>query len=114
VVTALVRTGIRAEAAAQIRTVEWSKYALFMSWMAPAVLTRLETYRFLTYPDTAAIVAQLLQETSRLAARLGVTLEDRGPLPVQTLFSMPLAEAVAPIRRLGDVMEAQAPVQQLA
>src|SRR2546430_2365754 len=30
-VTALARSGIRTEAAAQIRTVEWSKYALFMS-----------------------------------------------------------------------------------
>jgi len=56
----LVRAGIWAEAAAQVRTVEWSKYALFMSWMAPAVLTRLATYKFLTRPDTAALVVQLL------------------------------------------------------
>jgi 2-dehydropantoate 2-reductase len=113
-VSALVRAGIRAEVAGQIRTVEWSKYALFMSWMAPAVLTRLETYKFLTHPDTAAIVAQLLQETARLAARLGIALEDRGPLPVQTLCGMPLAEAVATIRRFGTVMEAQAPAHKLS
>jgi 2-dehydropantoate 2-reductase len=113
-VTALVRAGIRAEAAAQIRTVEWSKYALFMSWMAPAVLTRLETYKFLTQPDTTAIVAQLLQETARLAARLGIALDDRGPLPVKTLCGMPLAEAVTTIRRLGAVMEAQAPAHKLS
>ena len=114
VVTALVRAGIRAEATAQIRPVEWSKYALFMSWMAPAVLTRLESYKFLTHPDTAAIVAQLLQDTSRLAARLGIALEDRGPLPVQTLCGMPQAEAVATIRRFGAVMEAQAPAHKLS
>src|SRR5499427_6338561 len=83
-VSALARSGIRAEAAAQIRTVEWSKYALFMSWMAPSVLTRLETYKFLSHPDTAAIVGQILQETGRLAARLEIALEDRGPLPVKT------------------------------
>ena len=41
-VAALVNAGIRADAVPQIQTVEWSKYALFMSWMAPAVLTRLE------------------------------------------------------------------------
>jgi 2-dehydropantoate 2-reductase len=113
-VSALVRAGIRAEAAGQIRTVEWSKYALFMSWMAPAVLTRLETYKFLTHPDTATIVARLLQETAGLAARLGISLEDRGPLPVQTLCGIPLAEAVATIRRFGTVMEAQAPAHKLS
>ena len=112
--TALARAGIRAEAAAQIRTVEWFKYALFMSWMAPAVLTRLESYKFLTHPDTAAIVAQLLQETARLASRLGIALEDRGPLPVKTLCGMPRVEAVATIRRLGAVMEAQAPAHKLS
>jgi 2-dehydropantoate 2-reductase len=113
-VSALGRAGIRAEAAAQIRTVEWSKYALFMSWMAPAVLTRLETYKFLISPDTAAIVVQLLQETARLAARLGIALEDRGPLPVKTLCGMPVAEAVTTIRRFGAVMEAQAPAHKLS
>jgi len=113
-VTALARTGIRTEAAAQIRTVEWSKYALFMSWMAPSVLTRLETYKFLSHSDTAAIVAQILQETGRLAARLEIALEDRGPLPVKTLCDMSLAEAVATIRRFGAVMEAQAPAHKLS
>ena len=113
-VTALVRAGIRAEAAAQIRTVEWSKYALFMSWMAPAVLTRLETYKFLTHPDTAAIIVQLLQETALLAAKLGIPLEDRVPLPVKTLCSMSLAEAVATIRHFGAVMEVQAPAHKLS
>jgi 2-dehydropantoate 2-reductase len=113
-VTALVRSGIRAEAAAQIRTVEWSKYALFMSWMAPAVLTRLETYKLLSHPDTAAISVQLLHETSRLAARLGIALEDRSPLPVKTLCAMPLAEAVATLQRYGAVMEAQAPAHKLS
>jgi len=113
-VTALVRTGIRAEAAAQIRTVEWSKYALFMSWMAPAVLTRLETYKFLTHPDTAAIIVQLMQETALLAAKLGIPLEDRVPLPVKTLCSMSLAEAVATIRHFGAVMEVQAPAHKLS
>lgn len=113
-VTALARSGIRTEAAAQIRTVEWSKYALFMSWMAPAVLTRLETYKFLSHPDTATIVAQILHETGRLAARQGIALENRAPLPVKTLCALPLAEAVDTLRRFGAVMQAQAPAHKLS
>src|SRR2546428_953175 len=84
-VTALVNAGIRADAVPQIQTVEWSKYALFMSWMAPAVLTRLESYKFQTHPDTAAVVALLVRETGLLAAKLGIPLEDRDPLPIKTL-----------------------------
>jgi 2-dehydropantoate 2-reductase len=108
-VTTLVNAGIRAEAAPQIQTVEWSKYALFMSWMAPAVLTRLESYKFQTHPDTAAVVARLVRETGLLAAQLGIPLEDREPLPIKTLCSVRLAEAVATIRHFGTVMEARAP-----
>jgi 2-dehydropantoate 2-reductase len=113
-VTALVNAGIRAEAVPQIQTVEWSKYALFLSWMVPAVLTRLESYKFLTDPDTAAVVAQLMRETGRLAAHLGIPLEDRAPLPVKTLCSVPLAEAVATVRHFGTVMEARVPAHKHA
>ena len=113
-VQALVRAGIRAEASPHIRSVEWSKYALFMSWMAPALLTRLETYKFLSHPDTAVIVAQLMRETGGLAAKLGIGLEDRSPLPVKTLCRVSLAEAVALIRRFGETMGTQAPAHKIS
>ena len=98
-VTALGKADIRAEAVPQVRTVEWSKYPLFMSWMAPAVLTRLPSYKFQTHPDTAAVVALLVQETSRLAEKLGIPLEDREPMPIKTLCTATLSEAVTAIRR---------------
>ena len=113
-VRTLVKAGIRAEAVSQIQTVEWSKYALFLSWMAPAVLTRLESCTFHSHPDTAVVVAQLVRETGRLAARLGIALDDREPLPVKTLCRVSLAEAVATIRRFGAVREAQAPAHKHA
>ena len=113
-VAALVNAGIRADAVPQIQTVEWSKYALFMSWMAPAVLTRLPSYKFQTQPDTALVMAQLVRETGLLAAKLGVPLEDREPLPIKTLCSLPLSEAVTTIRQFGTVMEARAPAHKVS
>jgi 2-dehydropantoate 2-reductase len=113
-VQALSRAGIRAEASPSIRSVEWSKYAFFMSWMAPALLTRLETYKFLSHRDTAVIVAQLMRETGLLASQLGIALEDRGPLPVKTLCSVSLAEAAAIIRRSGEAMATQAPAHKIS
>ena len=113
-VSALVHAGIRAAAVPQIQTVEWSKYAMFLSWMAPAVLTRLESCKFQSHPDTAAVVARLVWETGLLAAHLGIPLEDREPLPVKTLCSGHLAEAVATIRHFGIMREAQAPAHKHA
>ena len=77
-----------AEAVPQIQTVEWSKYALFLSWMAPAVLTRLASCKFQNHPDTAVVVAQLMRETGLLAAQLGIPLEDREPLSAKTLCAV--------------------------
>src|SRR5262249_61548274 len=41
-------------------------------------------------------------------------LEDREPLPVKTLCSVPLAEAVAAVRHFGREMEARAPTHKHA
>src|SRR5262249_34348777 len=51
------RVGIVAQVTPSIQVLEWSKYVAFVSWMAPAVLTRLETYKFLQEAQTASIVA---------------------------------------------------------
>lgn len=114
IVTALVKAGISAEAVPQVQDVEWSKYALFVSGMALAALTRLPTHEFAAHPDTATVMARLVRETGLLAARLGIALEDRAPLPIKTLCSVPLAEAVATIRDFGAVMKARAPAHKIS
>jgi hypothetical protein len=82
--------------------------------MAPAVLTRLESYKFQIHHDTAVVVALLMRETGLLAAKLGIPLEDREPLPIKTLCSVPLSEAVTTIRHFGTVMEARAPAHKVS
>ena len=113
-VAALVKAGIRAEAVPNVQGIEWSKFALFLSWMAPAVLTRLETHKFQSHPDAATVIAQLIRETGLLAGTLGVEFEDREPLPMRTLFGLPRAEAVQRIRDFGKVMEARAPAHKIS
>jgi 2-dehydropantoate 2-reductase len=113
-VSALARAGLRAEASPHIRSVEWSKYAFFLSWMAPALLTRQETYKFLSHPDSAVVVAQLIQETGLLAARLNIPLDDRGSFPIKTLCSISLADAVTIVRGVGETMATQAPAHKIS
>src|SRR5262245_41270263 len=64
----LERSGIRAQVTPSIQSLEWAKYLAFVSWMAPAVLTRLETYKFLQEAQTAAMVAAIPYSMTRIAS----------------------------------------------
>jgi 2-dehydropantoate 2-reductase len=105
--TTLVSAGIKVEVSPQIQTVEWSKYVMFLSMMAPAVLTRLETHKILRDPDLAYLMVMLARETAQLSAKLDIPLEDRGFIRIKTLSSVPIKEAVAGLRHIAETMEDQ-------
>jgi 2-dehydropantoate 2-reductase len=113
-VATLARAGLRAEASPHIQTVEWSKYVLFVGGMALASLTRLTTAKFLSDPDGALLMARLMRELGHIATRLGIPLEDAGPLPIKTLCSGSLPEAVEHVQRFGAVMSARAPAHKVS
>jgi 2-dehydropantoate 2-reductase len=110
----LERGGMRPVIAPQIQSVEWSKYVSFVGWMAVAALTRLETHKFLTDPDLAALVAQLIRETAQLAAHQGIPLEDHEPFLSKTLSSVPFAAAVEQLRHLGVRLAAQSSAHKVS
>ncbi len=110
----LERGGMRPVIAPQIQAVEWSKYVSFVGWMAVAALTRLETYKFLTDPDLAALVARLIRETAQLAAHQGIPLEDHEPFHSKTLSSVSFAEAVERLRHLGGRLETQSSTHKVS
>jgi 2-dehydropantoate 2-reductase len=103
----LTRAGVKVEVPPQIQTVEWSKYVVFLSMMAPAVLTRLETPKILRDPDLAHLMVTLARETAQLSAKLGIPLEDCGSMRAKTLTGVPVQEAVAGLHHVGETMEAQ-------
>jgi len=105
--TTLARAGIKVEVSPGIQALEWSKYVAFLSLMAPAVLTRLETHKILKDPDLAHLVVMLARETGQLSAKLGIPLEDRGIIRAKTLSSVPAEEAVAGLRHIGERMVEQ-------
>jgi 2-dehydropantoate 2-reductase len=105
--TTLAGAGINVEMSPQIQTVEWSKYVVFLSMMAPAVLTRLETYKILKDPDLAHLLVVLARETAQLPAKLGIPLEDRGMIRAKTFSSVPIEEGVAILHHIGKTMEDQ-------
>lgn len=105
--TTLTRAGISVNVSPKIQTVEWSKYAVFMGFMPLATLTRLEVHKINKDPDLARLMITLVRETAQLSAKLGIPLEDFGPIQAKTLNSAAIEEAVASRRQIGEMMEAQ-------
>jgi 2-dehydropantoate 2-reductase len=106
-VSALGRSGIRAEASGQIASVEWTKYVVNISWMALSALSRMETYRIFKHPDLAWMAAKLTREVAHLPVRLGIPLLDKGAFSAKTLSEAPFDEAAENFRQVGAQMEAQ-------
>jgi 2-dehydropantoate 2-reductase len=106
-VAALNGAGIRAEANPQIRSAEWSKFVIFVPGMVISALTRLETYKTLKDPDLARLRVLMQNEMAALAAREGVPLLDLGLLQARTPAGMSVDEAVAELRKRGEMMEAR-------
>jgi 2-dehydropantoate 2-reductase len=102
----LTRAGINAVVSTRIQSVEWSKYVFFVGHMAIAALTRLETYKFLKDPDLAYLRVVLERELAQIAAQLGIALGDYGAIRTKTLTSLPLEDAVAYVRHVGENFEA--------
>ena len=101
VVAALTGAGLQAEATAHMQTIEWSKFAAWIGGMVLAVLTRLETYKFLSDPDTALVCARLMRETAALATTWGIALTDMPAFAVHTMTSGTEADAVAHLQSAG-------------
>ena len=111
---ALNQAGIVTVVTPSIQSIEWAKYVSFVCLMAPAVLTRLETYKIWQAGATAAISAAIVHETARLANARNIALEDIALFPSKTLSDMPLAEATARIQQIGAQFAEQAPAHKLS
>ena len=109
VVEALSDSGLQAQASEEIQTVEWSKFVAWSGLSALAVLTRLPTCQFLSDPDTALLAARVMRETGEVAKRLGIELQDSGPLLARTVTTGTEAEAVHTLQTMGETLRRTAP-----
>jgi 2-dehydropantoate 2-reductase len=107
-------SGVRASAVAQIRSLEWSKFAAWVGLMALAVTTRAVTWRYLTDPGSALVLARLVREMGRLTRALNIELTDESVLPVATLCQRSEDDAVAALMRVGREFESRAPGHRMS
>ena len=114
VAAAIDASGVRAVAVENILSLEWSKYVTWVGMFALAVTTRSVTWRYMTDPDGATVIARLTREMGRLAAAVGVELTDEANMPAASIVRGSEAEAVAEVVKRGRVFEAQAPEHKLS
>jgi 2-dehydropantoate 2-reductase len=98
----LDRAGIQVQVSSSIQSIEWSKYVMLVGGMTLAVLTRLETYKFLQDPQTASVSASILHETVAIARARGIALEDIPIFPAKTFSQLSLDDTVTQLRQQGD------------
>src|SRR5215475_5191880 len=110
----LERSGIMAKVTPSIQSFEWAKYLAFVSWMAPAVLTRLESHKFLHEAQTASIVAAILLEMTQIATARGIVLEDISFFPTKTFSQLPFDDLVTHLQQMGDELASHAPLHKVS
>jgi len=106
--------GVRAKATPDILSLEWSKFCGWVGLMALSVVTRAPTWKYLSDPDSALLIARLVREMCTLARALGIRLSDRAVLPAARLCTATESEAVALVLQLGEEYRRSAPDHRMS
>jgi 2-dehydropantoate 2-reductase len=106
--------GVRAAATPEILTLEWAKFCAWVGLMALAVSTRSVTWKYLSDPGSALLLARLVREMGILTRAQGIPLSDRAILPTARLCAGSESEAVEIILRAGREYQANAPQHRMS
>jgi 2-dehydropantoate 2-reductase len=113
-VSAIEGAGVRCQAASNIRTREWSKFAGWIAQFPLAVLTRQITWKFLMDPRSAAVMVRIVREAAALAAAMKIELLDMPPIPVPSVVHASNEQAIEIIRGIGEKFRDTAPEHRMS
>src|SRR5215213_3158690 len=102
IASALDASGVLSSAVEDILVHEWSKFACWVGFMGLAITTRVNTWKFLSDPDAALVLARLVREVGALARACGVALTDDSMLPVATMCRSSERAAGESVRALAE------------
>lgn len=115
IVKAIDDAGVKATLVPDIVSREWSKFVGWVGFVSLSLTTRAITWKFLSDPDAALLIARLTRELGSLARALGITLtEDRAILPLKQVLEGTEAEAVAAVQKAGANYRANAPEHRMS
>lgn len=115
IVKAIDDAGVRATLVPDIVSREWSKFVGWVGFVSLSLTTRVATWKFLSDPDAALLIARLTRELGSLARALGITLtEDRAILPLGVVMNGTEAEALAAVQNVGADYQTKAPEHRMS
>lgn len=115
IVKAIDDSGVKATLVPDIVSREWSKFVGWVGFVSLSLTTRAITWKFLSDPDAALLIARLARELGSLARALGITLsEDRAILPLGAVLNGTEAEAVAAVQKAGADYQIKAPAHRMS
>ncbi len=107
--------GVRSTAVANILSMEWSKFTVWLGLVCMAVTTRSPSWRYLSDTDCAHVLVRLVREVAQVAQAKGIALVDNAAsLPLGTLIRASEQDAVAAILRVGENMRSRAPDHRMS
>lgn len=107
--------GVRSSAVADILSLEWSKFTVWLGLVSMAVTTRSVSWRFLMDADCAGLLVRLTREVAQVARAQGIDLVDgAASLPVRTMLDAPERDAIEAVRQAGEQMRSRAPHHRMS
>ncbi len=115
IVKAIDDAGIRSTLMPDIVSREWSKFVGWVGFVSLSLTTRAVTWRFLSDPDAALLIARLTRELASLAKALGISLtDDRAILPLKIVLEGTEEQAVAAVQKAGADYQTKAPEHRMS
>jgi 2-dehydropantoate 2-reductase len=107
--------GVRSTAVADIVSMEWSKFAVWLGLVSMAVTMRSVTWRYLTDADCARLLVRLAREVAAIASAQGIALvEGATTIPLRAILEAPDQDATEAVRRAGEAMRSRAPDHRMS
>jgi 2-dehydropantoate 2-reductase len=107
--------GVRSTAVADITSMEWSKFTIWLGLMSMAVTMRSVSWRYLADADCAQLLVPLVREIAAVAAAQGIALvEGAAGLPLRTILEAPESAAIEAVRKAGEQMRSRAPDHRMS
>ena len=107
--------GVRSTAVADIVSMEWSKFTVWLGLVSMAVSMRSVSWRYLMDADCARVLIRLAREVAAVARAQGIALADGATgLPLRTILEAPEQEAVEAVRKAGEQMRSRAPDHRMS
>jgi 2-dehydropantoate 2-reductase len=106
--------GVRTTAVPDIVGREWSKFCGWAGYMTMAVASRSVSWKLVTDPEGALLIARVAREVATLARARGIELSDESMLPIVSMCRGSEEQAAAMVMHRNENMRATAPLHRMS